>query len=66
VPNEGNEFVIEWSIDEFTGLIIRGDDGLPTEIISPDKSNYQYGIKDPDVEWFQDRGYDLITITRPL
>lgn len=66
VPIEGNEFVIDSSIEEFTALIFRGDDGLPTEIISPDKSNYQYGKKDPDVKWFQDRGYDLITITRPL
>ena len=66
VPIEGNEFVIDSSIEEFTALIFRGDDGLPTEIISPDKSIYQYGKKDPDVKWFQDRGYDLITITRPL
>jgi uncharacterized protein (TIGR03503 family) len=66
VPIEGNEFSIDSSIEEFTALIFRGDDGLPTEIISPDKSVYQYGKDDPDVKWFQDRGYDLITITRPL
>lgn len=66
VPIEGNEFVIDSSIEEFTALIFRGDDGLPTEIISPDKSIYQYGKNDADVKWFQDRGYDLITITRPL
>ena len=66
VPIEGNEFVIDSSIEEFTALIFRGDDGLPTEIISPDESIYQYGKNDPDVKWFQDRGYDLITITRPL
>ncbi|MFT6906976.1 MAG: hypothetical protein ACJAS1_003649 [Oleiphilaceae bacterium] len=66
VPIEGNEFAIDSSIEEFTALIFRGKDGLPTEIISPDKSVYQYGQTNADVKWFQDEGYDLITITRPL
>tara|TARA_R110001592_G_scaffold171325_1_gene409605 strand:- start:5959 stop:8583 length:2625 start_codon:yes stop_codon:yes gene_type:complete len=66
VPIEGNEFAIDSSIEEFTALIFRGSDGVPTEITSPDKSVYQYGKTDADVKWFQDRGYDLITITRPL
>lgn len=66
VPIEGNEFVIDSSIEEFTALIFRGDNGLPTEIISPDKTVYKYGNNDADVKWFQDRGYDLITITRPI
>lgn len=66
VPIEGNEFAIDSSIEEFTALIFRGDDSIPTEIISPDKSVYQYGKNDDDVKWFQDRGYDLITINRPL
>ena len=66
VPIEGNEFAIDSSIEEFTALIFRGNDSIPTEIISPDESVYQYGKKDSDVKWFQDTGYDLITITRPL
>ncbi|MFV1873833.1 MAG: VWA domain-containing protein [Oleiphilus sp.] len=66
VPIEGNEFAIDSSIEEFTALIFRGENGVPTEIISPDETVYQYGKKDPDVKWFQDAGYDLITITRPL
>ena len=66
VPIEGNEFAIDSSIEEFTALIFRGDGSTPTEIISPDESVYKYGQKDADVKWFQDRGYDLITITRPL
>ena len=66
VPIEGNEFAIDSSVEEFTALIFRGDGSVPTEIISPDNSVYKYGQKDADVKWFQDRGYDLITITRPL
>tara|TARA_R110001592_G_scaffold1470_2_gene8814 strand:+ start:6556 stop:8940 length:2385 start_codon:yes stop_codon:yes gene_type:complete len=66
VPIEGNEFAIDSSIEEFTALIFRAKDSEPTEIISPDKTVYQYGSKDADIKWFQDTGYDLITITRPL
>lgn len=66
VPIEGNEFAIDSSIEEFTALIFRGDGSTPTEIVSPDNSVYTYDQKDADIKWFQDRGYDLITITRPL
>ncbi len=66
VPIEGNEFAIDSSIEEFTALIFRGDGSTPTEIVSPDNSIYTYDQKDADIKWFQDGGYDLITITRPL
>jgi uncharacterized protein (TIGR03503 family) len=66
VPLEGNEFAIDSSIEEFTALIFRKPDSLPTEIISPDEKVYRYGESLEDIKWFQDQGYDLITITRPL
>lgn len=66
VPIEGNEFAIDSSIEEFTALIFRGEGNVPTEITSPDQTVYQYGKTDNDVKWFQDKGFDLITISRPL
>lgn len=66
VPIEGNEFAIDSSIEEFTALIFRKSDSLPTEIIAPDQTVYRYGQNKDDVRWFQDKGYDLITMTRPL
>jgi uncharacterized protein (TIGR03503 family) len=66
VPIEGNEFVIDSSIEEFTALIFRGKGDVPTEIISPDESVYNYSNKGGDVKWYQDQGYDLITVSRPL
>ena len=66
VPIEGNEFAIDSSIEEFTALIFRKPDSLPTEIVAPDETVYRYGQNNEDIKWFQDQGYDLITITRPL
>jgi len=66
VPIEGNEFVIDSSIEEFTALIFRGDGTVPTEILSPDETRYQYSSHGDDVKWYQDQGYDLITVKRPL
>ena len=66
VPIEGNEFVIDSSIEEFTALIFRGDGNVPTEILSPDEKTYTYDSQGEDIKWYQDQGYDLITVTRPL
>lgn len=66
VPIEGNEFAIDSSIEEFTALIFRKPDSLPTEIVAPDQTVYRYGKNQEDIKWFQDKGYDLITMTRPL
>jgi uncharacterized protein (TIGR03503 family) len=66
VPIEGNEFVIDSSVEEFTALIFRGDGDIPTEILSPDETVYTYESQGEDIKWYQDKGYDLITITRPL
>lgn len=65
VPIQGNEFAIDSSIEEFTALIFRKEGSLPTEIIAPDDTVYAYGKARDDVKWFQDRGYDLVTIRKP-
>ncbi len=66
VPLEGNEFVIDSSVEEFTALIFRGDGNVPTEIVSPDETIYSYQNQGEDIKWYQDKGYDLITVSRPL
>mgnify|MGYP000268272779 CR=1 FL=1 len=64
VPIEGNEFVIDSSVEEFTALIFRGNGATPTEIIGPDESRHSEASHAEDVKWYQDQGYDLITINR--
>jgi len=66
VPIEGNEFVIDSSVEEFTALIFRGDGAIPTVIVGPDEKLHSKSSHSDDVKWYQDKGYDLITIKRPL
>jgi uncharacterized protein (TIGR03503 family) len=66
VPIEGNGFVVDSSIEEFTALVFRGDAGKPTRLVGPDEKAYDANSKSEDVKWYQDKGYDLITVVRPL
>ena len=66
VPIEGNEFLIDSSVEEFTALIFRGGGSIATEILSPDETQHTYDSHGGDVKWYQDKGYDLITVKRPL
>lgn len=66
VPLEGNEFVIDSSIEEFTALIFRGDGSVATEVLSPDEKTFSYESQGDDIKWYRDQGYDLITVKRPL
>jgi uncharacterized protein (TIGR03503 family) len=65
VPLEGNKFLIDSSIEEFTALIFRKEGSTATQLIAPDESVINAQSTDPDVTWHQDSTYDLITIKRP-
>lgn len=66
VPLEGNTFDIDSSVEELTALIFRKEGSKPTKIVEPNDQSYGYG-KQPDyVSWYQDKGYDLITIKQPF
>jgi len=66
VPFEGNEFLIDSSIEEFTALIFRESGAKPTRLIGPDEAVYTADQVGDDISWYQDAGYDLITVTRPI
>ena len=66
LPLEGNSFVTDSSIEEFTALIFRETNSQPTQLISPDQSRYNQSTKDANVSWYSTDQYDLITVKRPL
>jgi len=66
VPIEDNAFNVDSSIEEFTALIFRSDDSVDTAIIEPTGERFTYEQKPDYVRWFRERGYDLITVSRPL
>ena len=66
VPLEGNNFLVDSSIEEFTALIFRNSDDQPTRLLSPDQTEYAFDREDSDVSWYKTSDYDLITVQRPL
>jgi uncharacterized protein (TIGR03503 family) len=66
VPLEGNVFNIDSSIEEFTALIFRGQSGSPTVLRGPDLQSHTVSAHADGVKWYQQAGYDLITVERPL
>lgn len=65
VPLTENTFLVDSSIEEFTALIFRSSTE-PTQLVSPDKSRYQFDKEDGDVNWYKTDQYDLITVKQPL
>ncbi len=66
VPFDGDSFVVDSSIEEFTALIFRKPNAKDTVITSPDGNTFTKGVSDQYVSWFHTDKYDLITIKQPL
>jgi len=66
LPLEGNSFVTDSSIEEFTALIFRQPGSPDTRLIAPDQSEYTQATRDSSVNWYRTDKYDLITIKQPL
>lgn len=66
LPFDGESFLVDSSIEEFTALIFYQDGSKPTQLIAPDKSIYSEGATDSTVRWFAGDGYDLVTVKRPF
>ena len=66
VPLDGNRFLVDSSVEEFTALIFRADSAEQIALRGPDKSRYDAATSDRDASWHRGETYDLITIKRPL
>ena len=66
LPLEGNSFLTDSSIEEFTALIFRKPNSPETTLFSPDKSAYTKDTVDEDINWYRTDKYDLVTFKKPL
>ncbi len=66
VPLEGNTFAIDSSVEEFTALIFRQPGSQSTKLVGPDEKVYGVEQQGQFLKWYQDQGYDLITVLHPL
>ena len=64
VPFKGNKFTIDKSIKEMTLLVFRKGKKA-TRLIQPDKKVHTLMKNSKNVNWRKDKGYDLITVSKP-
>ncbi|WP_309043371.1 VWA domain-containing protein [Marinobacter sediminicola] len=75
IPIEGNAFIVDAGVKEFTALIFRGateansEQGENTpavfELIKPDGETLLYTAQPDNVRWAREAAYELVTITEP-
>lgn len=65
VPIEGNIFLVDSSVEEFTLLVFRDADEGVIQLRGPDQQFYLGGDHPAFIRWYQDQGYELITVKAP-
>jgi uncharacterized protein (TIGR03503 family) len=67
IPYFDNRFHIDAQLDEVTLLFYRKSGTPPITLVRPDGSKLKINnLPDEGVEWFDDRTFDMITITKPM
>lgn len=66
IPLKDNSFTVDKSVSEMTVLIFRTKNSRPTELISPKGESLNSHNSKKDMQWYQDAGYDMITIKNPV
>ncbi len=66
IPLKDNKFMVDTSIDEATLIIFRGENAAPTRLVDPRGKAFDYQTRPETVRWHQDKGFDLITLNRPV
>lgn len=66
IPLLGNRFRIDFAVDEVTLVFFRKKGAPPVVLVRPDGSKiYARTAKDNGMQWFDDKTYDLIKMTKP-
>ena len=66
VPLEDNQFTIDKTIDEFTLLVFRDKEIKQTTVTDPKGNQFNRVTAPAGVAWYEETGYDLITIGDPI
>jgi len=68
IPIEGNSFVVDSGVSEFTALIFRDLDAepQPLELVTPEGNRVTASALPANTRWASEPGYDLVTVTDPV
>ena len=65
LPLKDNRFNVDANINDMTLLVFNKDSSHPTKIVTPGKRTWSQKTHADQVKWFNDDGFDLITIKKP-
>jgi len=66
VPLDGKTFAIDSSVREFTALIFFEDVEAKAGLLGPEGQRYSPDEEHPDVQWFRNRKFALVTVSDPM
>jgi hypothetical protein len=66
VPLQGNVFMVDSSIEEFTLLVFRNPEEGVIQLRGPGQQFHLAGDHPDFIQWYQDQGYELITVKAPV
>lgn len=66
LPIERGQFLVDSTVEEFTLLAFSNTDSAAVQIRSPDDQYFLAGDHPEGVRWYQDAGFDLITVSKPI
>lgn len=65
VPLENNGFSIDESVREFTALVFLKEGAQPVGLVDPSGRRFSQDSHPDQIRWFQDQGFELITVSKP-
>ncbi len=65
LPIRGNAFSVDRNVTDMTLLVFRKADAPASGLITPEKKTWTKANHPAPVSWFEEKGYDLITVKRP-
>lgn len=66
VPINGNRFLIDSSVSEFSVVVFKTAGSKPTLLETPDGKILSKQVVIPNIGWADGKGYDLITVKQPV
>ncbi len=65
LPLDGNRFRVDNSVTDMTLLVFRKPGSTPTALRTPQGGTWSAATHPASVKWFEEQGFDLVTVKQP-
>ena len=66
LPMHNGEFTVDSTVEEFTLLAFKSNDPTPIQLRSPENVFYLESNHPDFINWYSDKGFELVTVKRPI